>query len=77
MGKTHLHQIQIVQEFVGKLSEEDLNSIDDLNSRDYLLSNEKKLGLDQQKDRDIWQTKFPGANPLAIDLLQKLLAFNP
>lgn len=24
-----------------------------------------------------WQIRFPDANPLAIDLLQKLLAFNP
>ena len=39
-GKTHLNQVQIIQQFVGKLSADDLMSVDDENSRVYLLQNE-------------------------------------
>lgn len=51
-------------------------SVDDENSRTYLLQNEQKLKI-QGHEAQQWQSRFPDANPLAIDLLQKLLAFNP
>jgi len=78
-GKTHLNQIQIIQQFVGKLSDEELNSIDDQNSRNYLLMNEQKMNITKKNNaiKSFWEQRFPDANPLAIDLLKKLLAFNP
>ena len=53
-------------------------SIDDENSRAYLQQNEKRLNLVSGDSSQIkWASRFPDANPLAIDLLSKLLAFNP
>lgn len=51
-------------------------SVDDENSRTYLLQNEQSMKITESESQK-WQTRFPDANPLAIDLLQKLLAFNP
>jgi serine/threonine protein kinase len=79
-GKNHLHQIQIIQQVLGKLSEEDLSHFD-AQVRSFLLNTELKHNITERpsdkSDKDIWKTKFPQANELALDLLSKLLTFNP
>ena len=36
------------------------------------------MGLKRNlNSHELWQSKYPDASPLAIDLLSKLLAFNP
>ena len=44
-GKNHLNQIQMIQSFVGKLSDDDLAVFDDQAAREYLLKNEEQMGL--------------------------------
>lgn len=65
---------------MGRLSEDDLMSVDDENSRTYLLQNQQKLlnhpNFLHSSPEAKWQQRFPNANPLAIDLLSKLLTFN-
>ncbi len=52
--------------------------MDDENSRAYLIQNEQRLKIVNCDPPHLkWATRFPDANPLAIDLLSKLLAFNP
>lgn len=73
-GKNHLNQIQIIQQFLGKLSQEDLAPFDS-QVRNYLLNNEAKLGI-VESPANLFKLKFPDANDLALDLLSKLLCFN-
>ena len=47
-GKNHLNQVQMIQQFVGKIPEDDLNSFEDKVARDYLVKNEQSLGLVEQ-----------------------------
>ena len=43
-----------------------------------MLKNERELKLDKSYNtQEKWQEKFPHVSPDAIDLLTKLLAFNP
>ena len=51
----------------------------DKQAREYILKNETQLGLkaNSKTQQEIWQIRFPDASPLAIDLLTKLLSFNP
>lgn len=52
--------------------------MDDENSRAYLIQNEQRLKIvNNDPPHSKWAARFPDANPLAIDLLSKLLAFNP
>jgi len=41
--------------------------------------NEQKMNITKKNNaiKSFWEQRFPDANPLAIDLLKKLLAFNP
>ena len=68
----------MIQQFVGKIPEDDLMAFEDKVARDYLMKNEQHLGLEKQlSQNELWAQKYPDASPLAIDLLSKLLAFNP
>ena len=68
----------MIQQFVGKIPEDDLMAFEDKVARDYLIENEQHLGLEKGLEpHELWARKFPEASPLAIDLLSKLLAFNP
>lgn len=54
-GKNHLNQIQIIQQFLGKLSQEDLAPFD-AQVRNYLVNNELKLGITENVNPiDIWK----------------------
>jgi serine/threonine protein kinase len=57
-------------EVQGFPSDEDMQFIDNEHTLNYL----KRL----PKTRPVkWEEKIPGANPLALDLLQKMLRFSP
>lgn len=47
-----------------------MNFVENEHTLNYL----KKLPKSKRID---WYEKFPGVNPLAIDLLQRMLKFNP
>ena len=77
-GKNHLNQVQMIQQLVGKLSESDLEFVPDKHVRDYLMKNEAQFNLNEQIPAHVvWQKRYPYANPVAIDLMSKLLSFNP
>ena len=68
----------MIQQFVGKLSEEDLELFPDQHVREYLLKNEVQFNLTERLPaQEVWQKRYPHANPMAIDLMAKLLSFNP
>ena len=63
---------------IGKLDNEDLEGFDDQAALDYLKKQEKNLYLTEKMPaQELWQRKLPNASPLAIDLISKLLSFNP
>lgn len=59
-----------IVEIIGFPSDEDLTFI----SNDHTLSYLRRL---PKKTPIKWEDKIPNANPLAIDLLQKMLSFSP
>ena len=69
-GENYLDQIKKINEILGSPDENDMSYITDLNARKFItnLPKNKKIGFDQI---------FPNGNPLAIDLLEKMLCFNP
>jgi mitogen-activated protein kinase 1/3 len=69
-GKDYHHQLSLVLSILGTPSLEDFNAIKSRRARDYIRS------LPFHKKQH-FSTLFPNSNPLAIDLLEKLLAFNP
>lgn len=63
---------------MGKLSEHDLEFVPDQHVRDYLKKNEAQFNLNEElPPQQVWQKRYPHANPVAIDLMAKLLSFNP
>ena len=69
-GRDFMHQIKRITDILGSPTERDLQCVTNPNSRDFLLS----LG---QKPSVPFKTFLPNANPLAVDLLTKMLKFNP
>lgn len=69
-GHHNMKQLDKIVEIVGYPSEEDLSFINNDHSLSYLRRLPRKSPVK-------WQDKIPGANPLAIDLLQKMLSFSP
>jgi serine/threonine protein kinase len=67
-GKHTLDQIHLIIEHLGSQQEEDIKGVE--NGVKYL----KSLPFKEKKK---WEDLFPDANPLALDLLDKLLTFNP
>ena len=64
------HQIDLILTLLGSPTEEDIQSIPNQKSR------EKVLKLPKKHPKP-FETVFNNANPNAIDLLKKLLVFNP
>jgi mitogen-activated protein kinase 1/3 len=63
---------------MGKLSEEDLAGVDNPHAKTFLYNVQNDFAQKGQlKERCNWKDTFPDADPLAIDLLGKLLEFNP
>lgn len=68
--RTDHHQLTLILGVLGTPSLEDFYQINSQRSRDYLRA------LPFQKKKPL-QTLYPNANPLAIDLLERCLTFNP
>ncbi|KAK9479909.1 kinase-like domain-containing protein [Lipomyces japonicus] len=69
-GKDYHHQLTLILEVLGTPTMEDYYAIRSARAREYIRS------LPFRK-RVPFATMFPGANPLAVDLLDKMLTFNP
>eukprot|EP00457_Paulinella_chromatophora_P007019 gb/GEZN01007039.1/.p1 GENE.gb/GEZN01007039.1/~~gb/GEZN01007039.1/.p1 ORF type:complete len:474 (-),score=86.69 gb/GEZN01007039.1/:166-1557(-) len=68
-GKNYLSQLELILQKIGTPSAEDLELVHK-NAKRYI----EGLGHLQGMD---WKKEFPAADPLALDLLQKMLLFNP
>jgi serine/threonine protein kinase len=64
------HQLSIILDVLGTPSLDDFYAINSVRSREYI----RALPFRKKKN---FYTLFPKANPLAVDLLEKCLTFNP
>uniref|UniRef100_A0AAY4BJQ4 Mitogen-activated protein kinase n=1 Tax=Denticeps clupeoides TaxID=299321 RepID=A0AAY4BJQ4_9TELE len=69
-GKHYLDQLNHILGILGSPSQEDLSCIINLKARNYLLSLPLRCKVP-------WHRLFPTADPKALDLLDKMLTFNP
>ncbi|GJN90918.1 hypothetical protein Rhopal_003932-T1 [Rhodotorula paludigena] len=69
-GKDYIDQLNIVLHFLGTPSDNTLRRVGSPRAQDYIRSLPFKTGVP-------FVQLFPQANPLALDLLAKLLAFDP
>jgi mitogen-activated protein kinase 1/3 len=69
-GDHYLDQIQKITSVLGSPTNEDLEFVTKKEARDFVLKLTKKKGKP-------FSLLFPNANPLALDLLSKMLIFNP
>jgi mitogen-activated protein kinase 1/3 len=67
---TDCNQLDLIFDVLGTPAEEDYYEYASKRTRDYIRS----LPLKQKKP---WRTIFPNTSELALDLLEKLLAFSP
>lgn len=64
-----MNQLRLILDVIGSPSAEEISSYQEQQTRDFL------KGLKKTKPRPL-ETLFKGANPLALDLLAKLLRFD-
>uniref|UniRef100_A0A8K9V2V1 Mitogen-activated protein kinase n=1 Tax=Oncorhynchus mykiss TaxID=8022 RepID=A0A8K9V2V1_ONCMY len=69
-GKHYLDQLNHILGILGSPSQEDLNCIINIKARNYLLSLPLRCKVP-------WNSLFPKADSKALDLLDKMLTFNP
>ena len=69
-GDHYLDQIQKIISVLGTPKEEDLEFINKQEAREFLMKLVKRT-------KQSWSSLFPNANPVALDLLGKMLTFNP
>lgn len=69
-GRDYVDQLNLILNMLGTPTEDTLRRVGSPRAQDYIRS----LPI---KPRIHWNTVFPNANPMALDLLQKLLAFDP
>ncbi|KZT41979.1 kinase-like protein [Sistotremastrum suecicum HHB10207 ss-3] len=69
-GRDYVDQLNQILHYLGTPSEDTLRRVGSPRAQDYIRS----LPI---KPRILFQTLYPHANPLALDLLGKLLAFDP
>jgi mitogen-activated protein kinase 1/3 len=69
-GKHYLDQLNHILNIIGSPSDEDLNCIQNDRARLYLVNLARKPKVP-------FERMFPNADPLALDLLEKMLTFNP
>jgi len=69
-GKDYIHQLNLITDVIGTPDNEDIECIESEKARRYIRS----LPL---KPRIPLERIYPNANPLALELLHRLLAFNP
>jgi len=69
-GRDYHHQLTLILDVLGTPTMEDFYGIKSRRARDYIRSLPFKRKIQ-------FREMFPKANPLALDLMDKLLAFNP
>ncbi|CAE6493850.1 unnamed protein product [Rhizoctonia solani] len=69
-GRDYHHQLSLILEVLGTPSLDDFYAINSTRSREYIRA------LPFRKKKNLAQL-FPNANPLAVDLMEKCLTFNP
>lgn len=69
-GDDYIHQLQIISDVIGTASDEDLKFVTSEKARRFMKSQEIKPKVPFSK-------LFPEANEKALDLLDKMLEFNP
>lgn len=69
-GEDYLDQVQRIIAVLGMPSQEDMSFIGNDSARRYIRSLPKR-------QRVPWSSLYPKANPVALDLLNKMLIFNP
>ncbi|KZV14692.1 big map kinase/bmk [Dorcoceras hygrometricum] len=69
-GKSVVHQLDLITDFLGTPSADTISGVRNEKARKYLLDVKKKYPTP-------FTNKFPNADPLALKLLQRLLAFDP
>uniref|UniRef100_A0A0E0C5A7 mitogen-activated protein kinase n=1 Tax=Oryza meridionalis TaxID=40149 RepID=A0A0E0C5A7_9ORYZ len=69
-GKNVVHQLDLMTDLLGSPSGETISRIRNEKARQY-------LGNMRKKPRVPFSQKFPGADPMALHLLERLLAFDP
>jgi mitogen-activated protein kinase 1/3 len=69
-GKHYLDQLNLILAVIGSPSQDDLQCIMNEKARSYLLSL-------PQKTKQPWTRLYGNADPRALDLLDKMLTFNP
>eukprot|EP00771_Trimastix_marina_P003873 gnl/Trimastix_PCT/585.p1 GENE.gnl/Trimastix_PCT/585~~gnl/Trimastix_PCT/585.p1 ORF type:complete len:374 (+),score=127.25 gnl/Trimastix_PCT/585:964-2085(+) len=73
-GKDVLHQIRLIIEFLGSPTEEDLRDISNERARNYVLHLPRR---NKVPFSHLFSRITPAPNPLALDLLEKMLIFDP
>ncbi|KAK8455012.1 hypothetical protein SEVIR_4G067800v4 [Setaria viridis] len=68
-GRDHVHQLRLLMELIGTPNEADLDFVNE-NARRYI----RQL---PRHARQSFPEKFPHVQPLAIDLVEKMLTFDP
>lgn len=69
-GKSVVHQLDLITDLLGTPSPETITGVRNEKARKYLTEMSKKSPVP-------FEQKFPNADPLALRLLQRLLAFDP
>lgn len=69
-GDHYLDQIQKIIGVVGTPKESDLTFVKKKEAKEF-------LGKLVKRTKQTWSSLFPNANPVALDLLEKMLTFNP
>ncbi|KAF2835246.1 kinase-like protein [Patellaria atrata CBS 101060] len=69
-GRDHVHQLQIITDLLGSPSDDVIHMISSENTRKFVES------LPKREPQPL-STVFEGADPLAIDLLEKMLVMDP
>lgn len=69
-GEDYIHQMKLIFETLGTPSPEDMEFVTNENARHFI----RTLKPARPKD---WRRMFPDANPQAVDLMDKMLKFNP
>jgi mitogen-activated protein kinase 1/3 len=69
-GSDYVEQINLILDVLGTPPEEDLKFVTNRDALEYLLSLKKREKVPFSKI-------YPNANPLAVDLMDRMLAFNP
>ncbi|XP_073058300.1 mitogen-activated protein kinase 15-like [Primulina eburnea] len=69
-GKSVAHQLELITDFLGTPSADTISGVRDEKARKYLSDVKKKYPV-------TFTNKFPNADPLALKLLKRLLAFDP